>query len=112
MPTPNAQREMEKLNTTRLRRNQAPFPIGIGIHCGPNIGSADRVRYTAIGDIVNVASRLCSKAGPSQVIVSDHLRAALPDFPGFDSLGEVEMKGRANKMNIFSARWSEGLHAN
>jgi adenylate cyclase len=99
------QREMESLNRSRRARGLAEFHIGIGLHCGPavvgNIGSADRVQYTAIGDTVNVAARLVGKAAPGQVIVSEDLRAQLPAFPGFQALGEVELKGRASRMHIY-----------
>jgi len=43
-------------------RDLPPFAIGIGLHSGPvatgNLGTARRVEFTAIGDTVNVASRL------------------------------------------------------
>jgi adenylate cyclase len=72
-----------------------------------NIGSDNRVQYTAIGDTVNVAARLVSKAAASQIIVSEEIRAAIPDLHRFEALGEVELKGRATKMNIYSARWTD-----
>jgi adenylate cyclase len=101
------QREMEFLNQSRRQRNLSEFQIGIGLHCGPavvgNIGSADRLQYTAIGDNVNVASRLCSKAAASQIIVSEDIRASLPGFSGFDFLGAMELKGRAGKINVYAA---------
>ena len=104
------QREMERINAARLSRNQQPFSIGIGLHCGPavvgNIGSTDRVQYTAIGDTVNVASRLTSKAGPSQIVISENIRANISTDTTFQPLGEVELKGRANKLNLFTANWS------
>jgi adenylate cyclase len=105
------QRQMELLNLSRKRRNAALFRIGIGLHCGTavvgNIGSDNRVQYTAIGDIVNVAARLVSKAAPSQIIVSEDIRAAIPDLNRFEALGEVELKGRTTRMNIYSARWTD-----
>jgi len=105
------QQRMQTLNRSREQRGACPVFIGIGLHCGPavvgNIGSADRVQYTAIGDTVNVAARLVSKAAPSQIIVSGDIRAAIPDFAGFQPLGEVELKGRERKMDIYSAAWPE-----
>jgi adenylate cyclase len=105
------QRQMELLTLSRKRRNAPLFRIGIGLHCGPavvgNIGSDNRVQYTAIGDTVNVAARLVGKAAASQIIVSEDIRAAIPDLHRFEALGEVELKGRTTKMNIYSARWTD-----
>jgi adenylate cyclase len=105
------QRQMELLSLSRKRRNAPLFRIGIGLHCGPavvgNIGSDNRVQYTAIGDTVNVAARLVGKAAASQIVVSEDIRACIPDVHRFEALGEVELKGRATKMNIYSARWTD-----
>jgi class 3 adenylate cyclase/rubrerythrin len=50
------------------------FHIGIGVHKGPailgNIGSEERLEFTAIGDTVNTASRLCGIAPGDEIIVS------------------------------------------
>jgi adenylate cyclase len=105
------QRRMQELNAERARAGAPPVRIGIGLHHGPavvgNIGSEDRVQYTAIGDTVNVASRLVSRAAPGQIIVSADVRAEIPDYGGFEPLGEVEVKGRAGKINLFAVRWTE-----
>ena len=104
------QRAMQTLKAERMKRNAVPFDIGIGLHCGPavvgNIGSSDRVQYTAIGDTVNVASRLVGKASAGQIIVSEDIRAKVPDS-GFDPLGEVELKGRTGLMPIHAVRWTD-----
>lgn len=52
--------------------NGRPLEVGVGVHTGGVvlgcIGSARRVDFTAIGSSVNLASRLCSAAGPGQVL--------------------------------------------
>jgi adenylate cyclase len=99
------QREMAVLNRSRVARGLHPFEIGIGLHCGSavvgNIGSADRVQYTAIGDTVNVAARLVNKAAGGEIIVSEAIRNRMPETSSFESLGEVDLKGRATKMAIY-----------
>src|SRR5947199_264613 len=53
---------VKKLNEDLAAKGRAPIQIGIGIHCGPaivgSIGSPQRLEFTAIGNTVNIASRL------------------------------------------------------
>jgi adenylate cyclase len=55
--------------------------VGIGIHYGPawvgNVGSADMKDFTALGDVVNVASRLQGCAEPGQLVISEEVFALL-----------------------------------
>jgi class 3 adenylate cyclase len=52
---------------------------------------------------VNVAARLVHIAAPGQIIVSEDIRNLSTGF--FEPLGEVELKGRRQKMNAYSLQW-------
>ncbi len=105
------QQRVRALNATRLRRNLRGIQIGIGIHTGMavvgNIGSADRMQYTAIGDTVNIAARLVGRAVPGQILISEDVRRAITGFDQFEHLGETELKGRAAKVEVFSVIWDK-----
>lgn len=61
------------------------LPIGVGLHRGTawvgNVGDDDVKDFTAIGDVVNVASRLLSCAGPGEIVMSDEVYLGLTAPP-------------------------------
>lgn len=93
--------ELAALNRELEQEGWPPLVMGIGLHSGPAvigyIGSSDRHEYTAIGDTVNVASRLegmCRQLG-YPVLCSGQVaqRVELPAF--LLPLGEHALKGRS-----------------
>jgi adenylate cyclase len=83
-----------------------PLKIGIGIHCGPAVvgrmGYGETIHVTAIGDTVNVASRLqdLTKEYSCQLIVSDEV-AKRAGFNGGDfPRHELNVRNRSEALAI------------
>lgn len=75
----------------------SPLCVGCGVNSGDlvigNIGSERRLDYTAIGDVVNVASRLTQEAGAGKVLVSEATYSRLGTVQAQD-LGPKYVKNR------------------
>jgi adenylate cyclase len=105
------QERLEELSEARQRMGQPALKVGIGINTGQAIvglvGSPRRLEYTAIGDTVNVASRLCGLARGGQILISaatsEFVRKSLALVP----LAEAQIKGRAKSVTVFELAHGE-----
>jgi adenylate cyclase len=104
----NMQKSLAELNKISGR---PPLTIGIGIHTGEAVvgflGTERRMDYTAIGDTVNVASRLTSQAGPGQIVISDATRLQLCREIPCSQLSAMKLKGRDEPIEVHEVRWRE-----
>ena len=89
-----------EINDRGLATGTWPLKIGIGLHRGPavvgNVGSPRRKEFTAIGDTVNLASRLeqLTKEFGAPLLISDEVWAALgPGREPATLLGDVPVRG-------------------
>jgi len=99
---------LEKMNEKWAAEGRQQIGIGIGINFGDvfagNIGSDRRLEYTVIGDAVNVASRLCSKAGPGEILISEPFYKALKEPPKVEALEPIQLKGKAQAVPVYRVK--------
>jgi adenylate cyclase len=99
------QNQLLAFNAARSSRHEPPIGVGIGINSGPAVvglmGSSRRPEYTAIGDTVNVASRLCGLAKAGQVLTSGSTVKRLGGAVPMTQLADVQVKGRAQRVSVF-----------
>jgi adenylate cyclase len=100
------QRRVDWLNAEWGRQGRRTIGVGIGLNAGEvfagNIGSAQRLEYTVLGDPVNTASRLCSRAGAGEVLLSELLYRRLADPPPVRALDPMPLKGKAQAVPVYS----------
>ena len=93
-----------------------PVKVGIGLNCGlccvGNMGSAQRLSYSLIGDTVNLASRIegLTKFYGVSIAVGSALRAHLEDFALLE-LDRVKVIGRAAPERVYALLGDETLAA-
>ncbi|EPZ32486.1 adenylyl cyclase [Rozella allomycis CSF55] len=96
---------MEEFNKHRKESGLEPVNVGIGVNTGPLIagfiGCQQRLEYTCIGDTVNTASRICGKAAPGQVLISESTRAEICDQVVCSFAGSHIFKGKEVEVKVF-----------
>jgi adenylate cyclase len=103
------QRELMRLKVDLASEGFANIAMGVGLHTGVAtvgyIGSERRSEYTAIGDTVNLASRLESNAGGGQILISEATaRAAASSFP-LVRREPIMVKNRQQLVDLYEVDW-------
>jgi len=87
------------------RRGLPEIQVGIGINSGEavvgSLGTDARMEYTAIGDAVNIASRLCGIAKPGQILVSESVFEKTKASFRTSMLGATQLKGKSRQVLVY-----------
>ncbi|ACL55209.1 adenylate/guanylate cyclase domain-containing protein [Methylobacterium nodulans] len=104
------QEEMARWNAEREAAGQPCVALSIGLHCGPvvvgTIGAQQRVEFTVVGDVVNVASRLqqATRDLGGGIVASEGCLAAAIDaglaLDGFGDSRELTLRGRSQPIRV------------
>ena len=102
-----------RINDELAKLGVEPLRTGIGINAGPaivgNLGSTIRFNYTAIGDSVNLASRLesATKKLGVDVALGESVYRKVKDLLPCRALGQVEVPGKGQPQNVYELCWRQ-----
>jgi class 3 adenylate cyclase/tetratricopeptide (TPR) repeat protein len=100
-------REMTRFNEKIKQEKEGipPLKMRIGIHSGPvvvgTLGNDLRVEFKAVGDTVNLASRMENLAEPGATYVTEETFKLTEGLFRYESLGEMEVKGKKETVKTY-----------
>ncbi len=98
---------IRRLNDRRIAEGRPPFKTRFGLHVGEavvgNVGSAERMNYTALGETVNLAARLegLNKQLGTQILVSEAMLQAAPADAVVRPVDMVRPKGASRPVRVY-----------
>lgn len=98
-----------RLNDRWTAAGRPPFHLGIGLTTGEVaaalLGSEERLEYSVVGDVVNLAARIQQWAEAGEVVMSDATFLALGEVPaGIEALPPAVVKGRQQPVSAHRLR--------
>lgn len=96
---------MAKIYQKEENNRYPPIHFGVGINTGTalvgNVGAQWHYQYTAIGDTINVASRICSHAQPGEVLIGPNTHEHCSDKVQAHPLLPIKFKGKSQEMTVY-----------
>ncbi len=96
---------VEVLNGSRMAAGKRPIEVGIGVNTGQAVvgymGSTERHEFTAIGDTVNTASRLCGLAKGGEVVANQSTVQKAGNGFEVEPLPVTQVKGKEKGVQAF-----------
>ncbi len=102
------QNRVHYLNQKEILRGKHPLEIGIGISSGEsvigNVGSTNRIEYTAIGDPVNTSARIepLNKEYKTKILISESTKNKLQGTYKIHFVGKIQLKGKSEFTGIYA----------
>jgi adenylate cyclase len=102
------QNRIHYLNQKEILKGKSPLVIGIGISSGEsvigNVGSTNRIEYTAIGDPVNTSARIepLNKEYKTKILISESTKNRLQGTYKIHFVGKIQLKGKSEVTGIYA----------
>lgn len=99
----------EEINLFQAKGKDLPvIRYGIGINTGivvlGHIGSGRRLDFTILGDPVNVASRLCSRAEQNQILIGESTYKHAKGIIDVEKIGPIKVKGKNKPVSVYRVK--------
>ena len=99
------QSALVEFNDTRKNEGLDPIHIGIGLSTGSLVagymGSSRSMSYTAIGDVVNTAARVCSQAREGMIVITRDSWTACGNAIQVEAMPPAKLKGKQKSVELF-----------
>ncbi|MEW6201671.1 MAG: adenylate/guanylate cyclase domain-containing protein, partial [bacterium] len=99
---------VEAINLIIRKKGQMPIYLGVGVNTGEVIvgtfGSGLCKDYTAIGDCVNVASRLQQQAMAGEIVISDSTYELVKEYVVVEDMGDKSLKGKEMPVRLWKVK--------
>ena len=111
-PAPRAVRMVlvmrDRLAELTAKWHKRGFDLGFGAGIAQGyatigaVGFEGRWDYGAIGNVTNLAARLCGEAKPGQILIAQRVLASVEDLVEVEPVGELQLKGMLKPVPAFN----------